>query len=293
MNNVVFIRPHEGQAAGLCNQLIMLINSLLYASTNKKQYVIVDNFINDIFQYSQIPFSKIIDINETNNFLKKYNVILKDKNFLDYPINNKFMNTQFENTKHLRVISYDIINKTNFFDIFKNIIFKSDFYKFGNQLISQVKMHYGNDMKINVIHARIEIDAIKHWSQLTNINILSYKNALIQKYLYLINKYIKKDIFTIVLCYNNDNGIVNYLKKNNYNYYIRPKNVSMGREINALFDFLLARNCNNYFIGAAASTFSEILSEIITCENKILLNLTNLNESERVFYTFSHLKRPF
>ena len=58
-----------------------------------------------------------------------------------------------------------------------------------------------------------------------------------------------KNDLNIILSYSNNNKVINYLSINNYKYTFIPKKLYLGREMNALIDLLISKNCNNLFIG--------------------------------------------
>ncbi len=132
--------------------------------------------------------------------------------------------------------------------------------------------------KINTIHLRIEDDGIQHWSKLQNMSPAAFKSALLSKYMFLIEEYCKKDDLTIILSYNEDNEIIDFLKENGYNYFVKNHKLKYkNREINAILDFFLGQNCNNIFIGVVGSTFSEIISKSLKQNaTKIFFNINDL-----------------
>ena len=284
MNDTIFIRPHFGIANGLCNQLSFLINALLYASKNGIKYVVVDNFIKDNSSLSSCPYNEILELNETNVFLQKYNVILKDKKCINDTIDPRFIESEF-----LKIVpglqtsvSDSWIDSSKFFDIYNNIIFKPEFYSISNNLITEIKQKLGDDIPINVIHLRIEDDAINHWARISNINPNLFKKALEAKYIYLINKYINKHAFTIVMSYSKNNNVMKYLQNNGYYFFTKKKDLSIGRECNALQDLLLARKMNNFFIGAAGSTFTHFINNSATFKKVILIDINKIDKPASV-----------
>jgi hypothetical protein len=179
-------------------------------------------------------------------------------------------------------VSDSWIDSSQFFDIYNNIVFKPWFYNISNNLITEIKQKLGNDILINVIHLRVEDDAIKHWAKLSNVNPVLFKNALEAKYIYLINKYINKHAFTIVMTYNKNNNVMKYLHNNGYYFFTKKKDLSIGRECNALQDLLLARKMNNFFIGAAGSTFSQFINNSAKFKKLILINLNKIDKPATV-----------
>jgi len=278
MTSVLFIRPYIGNANGLCNQLSFLINGILYASKNGIKNVIVDNFLTDNVKLSQCPFSQIINIQEFNKFLTRYNVTLKDKNYLTNPVHPAIMESEFSKSIHNGKTSVDDrwLSHHQFYIIYNNIPFHSKFYNLANNLMSEITSKLGDNIKVNVIHLRIEDDAVNHWSKMSNMNPFLYKKILERKYLYFIHKYIQKHTFTIVLSYNKKNKIINFLNKNGYYFFTKKSDFSAGRECNALKDLLLARKMNNYFIGAGGSTFSHFINNSVNFKKSILIDIINI-----------------
>ena len=136
------------------------------------------------------------------------------------------------------------IDRNKFDNILKNIHFMKQFdiLKDENKIITQHK-------KINIIHLRVEEDAIKHWSRQNNMNPLFFKNIIERKYINNIYKYINKNDMTILLTYSTQNGVVDFLKNNGYNYHISRKVKEWGSELNAVKDTNMIELCNNIFIG--------------------------------------------
>jgi hypothetical protein len=108
------------------------------------------------------------------------------------------------------------------------------------------------------------------------MSALLFKMLLVDKYLYLIKKYINKESFTIVNTYNKDNIIIKFLYQNGYKFFTKKSNLSDGRECNALRDLLLARKMNNFFIGATRSTFSDFILNSASFKKSIMIDLDNV-----------------
>ena len=273
----LLIRPHFGNAAGLCNQLTFLINALLFASSNQIDNVIVDNFITDLSTRTFCPFSQIIQMDETNEYLRKYNVVLKDINYVNPPIDPQNAAAEFAKNISQTSISDSWIDSSKFFDIYNNIVFTPNFYKLSNNLIPEIKQKLGDDIKINIIHLRVEDDAIIHWANINKTRPDVFKKVLEAKYIYLINKYINKYAFTIVMTYNKNNNVIQYLKNNGYYFFTQKKDPGFGRERNAILDLILAQRANNFFIGAAGSTFSHFINNTARDLKKtILIDIDNI-----------------
>ena len=99
-------------------------------------------------------------------------------------------------------------NKTMFDNILKNIIFLK------NIVLPENEHNYISKYnKINVIHLRLEEDAIVHWSKMNNMSKLNFQNYIEQKYINIIKKYINKKDITVLLTYSTNNNVIHYLKK--------------------------------------------------------------------------------
>jgi hypothetical protein len=136
----------------------------------------------------------------------------------------------------------------------------------------------------NVIHLRLEQDAIDHWSKLTNLSKDKYKNHLITQYTKLIKKYVDKNTLTIILSSNTNNEVTQYLSRNNYRYTFLQKQFENQREVNAARDSIIGKQCNGVFIGCLSSTFTEfLLNRIENANKKVCFDLTDIaNYNEKI-----------
>jgi hypothetical protein len=144
------------------------------------------------------------------------------------------------------------VNTTN--DIYKNIVFHQNLTNQSNTFIRNNGID--DSININIVHLRLEKDAIQHWSLQNGMNEEEFKTKLTQKYIHLINNLINKEDKTILLTYCKENQVINYLKTNHYQFYIQEKERNNNREINAIIDLLNSKHCNNVFIAVGGSTFS-------------------------------------
>jgi len=172
------------------------------------------------------------------------------------------------------------INRTNFDYILKNICFNSKFMKI---------IPYFKD-KINVLHLRIENDAINHWSKQNKMSPTFFQTYIEDKYINLIQKHVLQTDANIILTYSENNRVIDYLKNNNYKYYISDKNPDVGREVNAISDLLISEKCNNIFIGGFnieklnGSTFSYcIIQKMNPSVKKILIDLDRIQNKEYIY----------
>lgn len=120
--------------------------------------------------------------------------------------------------------------------------------------------------KRNIIHLRNEMDALMSWAN--DKTIFEYECEINQKYMDAIEKYIGKNDneITIILCARKvDNTIIEWMKHKGYHIYIHPHDETVGREIMAVKDFILATEyCNNTMILCKRSSFSRWLEIRVT-----------------------------
>jgi hypothetical protein len=261
--------------------------------------------------------NKYKTLNITNNFIKKYvkdntlyiskrenlNSIQGDPSpgnpkrlYILYSINGVMFEESFDESFSFLVedISFDLskaehinkfgwintIDKIMFEDILQNIYYHSRFHQISKQFF---KTNMISSKTINVIHLRLEPDAIMHWSKINNMNPYEYKTAIESKYIDTIQKYLNKNDATIILTYSTDNIVIEYLKKNGYIYYVNTKLPELGREQNAIIDLVISTRCNNIFIGnftvdtLSGSTFSYYIKQL-TNAKYISIDLDHIQE---------------
>lgn len=171
------------------------------------------------------------------------------------------------------------ISVPEFDPILKNLVFSSTLQQCANQVVSRIEACNISSKKINVIHLRMEQDAIDHWSQLNQISKGQFQQSLQQRYIDLITEHISPDDETILLSASVSNGVVDFLEKNHYRYRFIEK-FFQGREKNAIVNLLVSRICNNVFLGCGGSTFSMYVSKVMSvpCPTTIYINLNNLKD---------------
>lgn len=352
MENISCLNLASSPILGLCNQLYSLVAAITKASSNKKEILIVNNFLTEIWSNNYTPISSILDMYITNIFLKKYNVFLIDSNNINFKIkkvlfgiNNKLVDittyiidnhyNKTENTlnipKEIDLLSIkgdpceyvekklyiyyqlndnnfcsdydekngslinDVVlnfnnleftavnewktdeNQKEFNDVLRNLVFHSKFINYAKDFINTFNSKESN--KINVIHLRIELDGIQWWAHQNHMESERFQSIVESKYILIIKKYINPKDNTIILCADEDNKVIDFLKNNGYNCYLHKKDKSIGRERNALTDLCIGENCNNIFIAPInCSSFSYTLKNRIKypintisfCLNRIL-----------------------
>ena len=270
---VMYYSKIGNKGSGLTNQIFALITSIIIAYRKKENIIVVDNFLNDFSKQSFTPISLIINLEELNNFLKKYKIIIIDKE----------SSAEHKNKNYIHTFGW--INKYDirmFEDILINIKYNISYIEKSTLILSDKV----NNSKINIIHLRIEDDAIKHWSKMNNATEGFFKQYLEKKYIKLIEKYISKEDTNIILSSSLNNTVIDFLSANSYNYVFNNKYFE-GREQNAIVDLLSSKLCNNIFIGnynpvrQRGSSFSYYISKMIKAK-KIFIDLDSIYEIEYI-----------
>jgi hypothetical protein len=258
---------------------------------NENFYDLTDRIINLFYKNNTLRIPKNINM----NFIKGDPCLGIQKTItIEYSLNNyNFTETFDEILKDHIVFDLNIatfrfifgwvtrFNKTIFEDILSHIYYHSDYIKISEKAIDVLSMK-----KVNVIHLRLEDDAIKHWSKMNNMDETSFFKCIVNKYIEIIRTYIDKNDENIILSYLVDNEVVGFLRDNGYKYHFVEKN-NEGREINAMIDFLIAAKCNNIFIGnhnpekLNGSTFSYYISLMLGSNiKKILIDVDHIMDNE-------------
>lgn len=193
---------------------------------------------------------------------------LNDISFFSFfTTNNGVLNEKIElcfnnivyNPFHPKGTPLPVINDGSyeFNDILSNICFQNtliqDAVFYRDQTFG---LNLDNSKKINVIHIRLEDDAIEHWGkEYLYEDLQLYKNKIENMYISSILEKIQKDEITILLSFDYNNRVVEYMKNNHYNILIPPK-MNNYRELSAINDMIIAEKCNNVFIGVYESSFA-------------------------------------
>lgn len=265
--------------------------------TNETNYIDLTDFIKThYYSNNKLFIDKHCSFNEMNGdpcfgVVKKF--------IMKYKINGYYIEEIYdENLKSNIEINFDgpyIFNlgwldsfNDNMFDkILTNITYNTDIVIKSELILNKIN----KNKKINVIHLRLENDAILHWSKQNNITPNIYKEYLEKKYIDLIKKYLSETDENIIVSSSLSNGVIDFLNQNNYNYKFIDKFFD-DREKNAIVDLLVSKCCNNIFIGnfniknRNGSTFSYYIWKCIN-ENvtKIYIDLDKIYDMEVIVNT--------
>jgi hypothetical protein len=248
MNNIFYLnisKPNKlSQKMGLCNQLYAIKGTCEYAYENNINTIVIENFLTDIVKNTYCNISDIIDLNHLNNLLKKYNIKV-----LDWNTDTGFEKTNviFNEAPYWNVSSDSYISTY----ILSNLKFNSKFYDIADEILKKNKI---TAEPCNVIHLRLENDAIECWSKQNGLSPEEFKKILEIKYIKNIEKFINKNYINIVVASEYDNNVIKYLRDNGYLYLTTEKRFKE-RELNAIVDLIITQRCDRVILGFFESSF--------------------------------------
>ena len=196
----------------------------------------------------------------------------------------------FERCEYMSTFSWiNTYNKDIFEDILTHIVFGNRFLIQSESQIQDIyNMKNTTSDKINVIHLRLEDDAIAHWSKMNNMTESCFQNIIEIKYTELIKKYINKNDLTVILSNSKKNGVFDFLHVEGYTFITLNK-LYEDRELNAIIELLVSKVCNNKFIGnfnftkLNGSSFSYFISKMLNSNvEKITIDLDQIIDSEQI-----------
>lgn len=254
---------------GLCNQLYPLVHAIAVCIKRKKNRLFVGNFRLEAYMKNKCKASIVFDFEKMNTYFKnKYNLYLEDQNSIKF-----FKGRIFPIKETIGNHIPNVVSPLGI-DIIQNIYFRNEIIWPANRCLNAI-IKDDDKAKINLIHMRTEEDAIKHWSQMNGMSNREFEKVLSNSYINLIKKHINKDTPTIIVSGTKNNSVLNFLQLNGYRYFLCKK-TSPYREVNAIFDLHLAKSCNNIFIGAGGSTFTQTI--ILHFNNELNSKIINLND---------------
>jgi hypothetical protein len=213
------------------NSVIIPIHSTFYLNDSnvKPSHLTIKYNLNNGFFYEQYPI-------DDNKLIENVNVM--------------FDNLKFEG-------NFCYVQDEMFFDVLRNIPFNKTIINSSQHIINHL-IHKNSTNVFNVVHLRIEDDAIEHFYAKCNVSKSLLKSIVETKYIKIIKDFFNKDDIIILLTYDMDNAVIKYLKTHHYKFIINDKK-DKDREISAINDMLLGEYCNNYYICVWESSFSYTL----------------------------------
>ena len=260
MNNS-YLKPHNIHLIDVV-QLSLNIKSVLYGKKGRNTFEVKDKIAELFVNNNILDIPKFYNLNDLMGdpipgVVKDVYIEYTLGNLEDFVFSKKFIENQssqinhvsHKNSYHSKNTVFDEIsvNRDLIDEIIVNTRFHPKLIQYASDLINTLNLQANS--VINVIHLRVEEDAIPFWGGINKIN--NYNDVLQEKYINLIRKYIQptSDTINIILSMSTDNKVIDFMKENNYAYIFTDKNSLDGREVNAIIDMLLALNCNGTFIG--------------------------------------------
>jgi len=249
--------------AGLCNQLYLITNHI-HDAYNKNVNLFIHKINIDIFKKERVYANEVLNIFKTNENIKK--LTGKDILILECP-------ELIEYIPNLCIYPVSSIPFLNCLEFNESILEK----------VNKIKLTFNRDY--NAIHFRLDIDAVLHYTfgkeiytqfmesknKLVYFNgldqnkIKDYCNFLLKQYTQFIKQFgfdktwyissslTKESIHDPMIPYLKE--LLDFIISNGGVYYI-PQKVYPQRELNALIDLLILRDCQK-LIGFEGSSFSE------------------------------------
>jgi hypothetical protein len=236
--------------------------------------------VNNSFEIKNTVNLNDIFGNPIEMFKKKYGIELNKNNiklFIEYSINGIILKTTYDTENGYLKDEIDIMNifkNPNFLpslihndltefscSLLNNFVFDNKFTLTAKQYIENVVNKENNrneNVKINCIHLRLEDDAVEHWAKENKLPPVQFKTIIEYMYIEKIKEHILKYEKTIVLSYDYNNRVIDFLRENNYTFFLTPK-MDTFREIAAAYDMEIGRYCNNVYILVYDSSFSYTL----------------------------------
>ena len=259
---------------GLCNQLYYLVASTIWCYQNKVQLLFIDTFHLEPNSKFYCYISKILYLDAINEYIRpKYGVGLFDinlKHYKKYKSNQKFFSIKLNWDEVIAMV-----NTIEGNDILNNLLFIPELFTVPMKFINS-KTDINKVGKLNIVHLRLEDDAILHWSSINKMKKEVFFNKLCEKYISLIEKHTTNNEPLIFLTGNVNNPVINYVKQKKYDYSWLVKQ-SKYREINAIMDLIIGKLCCGVFIGGGGSSFSDTIHIAHKNDVKVVCHFVDLD----------------
>ena len=249
--------------AGLCNQLYLITNHI-HDAYIKNVNLFIHKINIDIFKKERVPTDQVLDIPKTNENIKKLIgndiLILKYPNIVEYipklciyPVSS----IPFLNCLEFNQLILENVNKIK-------LNFNKDYYAIHFRLDTDAVLHYTFGKKIYTQFMENE-NRLVYFNSLDQNKIKDYCNFLLKQYIQFIKQFgfdktwyistslTKEGIHDPMIIYLKE--LLHFITSNGGVYYI-PQKVYPQRELNALIDLLILRDCQK-LIGFEGSSFSE------------------------------------
>jgi len=246
-----YLKVAKDDMSGLCNQIYTIAGCIEYCIKKGINNMICDGFLLEVKTKEYCLLSEVIDMKKINQTLKKHKLELRDAT------EEERKTIQFQPSPILYMANS--FNSKIFTDILNNIVFLEDYNTLAKNIVKYDR--------INVIHLRLEYDAVNVFSKQMNIHPDVYRIVNEDRYIEAISKYIDKNVMTVILTNDKSNRVIDYMKRYKYKFILTEKKFDK-RELNALVDLHIGFMCNTVLIGSYDSSFSyTILNRVLIKRN--------------------------
>lgn len=283
----------------VCSKISLL--RVQYGADDSNRIDITKEIKESFLSNDRLFISKYVDFNKIRgdpSFGKRKKVILQysvTSQENEYTVQEEFdeiltedIVVDISNSDYIyHFMSLQDIYMTDFYHIFEDILNHLHYSPlFTNYAL---KKPVSKTNLTNVIHLRIEPDAITHWGRINRMDYNSFQLKLESKYIELVQKYMNKDDEIIILSNSSVNGVIDFLIRNNYKVTLSEKYFE-DREKNAIVDLLVSKNCNHIFLGCInnhvlnGSSFSYYISKMLDkTVTKVGIDIDHIYNPECLF----------
>lgn len=281
---------------GLMNQLINIINGILI-SNNVSRYIYNPTFLPYYNSTDSIPLSEVIDIDYLNELLETFGLKVRIEKELSLENEKWIKSDNYNNVcsvnsmtsinQSLVKMEYPYMDIGCMFSvtlekdmttlaiehqIYKNLKFMPKYYQVVEYCINTYL-----SPTFNSVHLRMEDDFALCYASTSGKSFKEYSNIILKRYLQYMKTLFKTNSPIYIATHllkseNRNNYIIDEIRKVYPNIVIatpwRDKfSLPIGREIDAIIDYILCLRSHN-FIGMAGSTYSVLISKILTSNGK-------------------------
>lgn len=177
------------------------------------------------------------------------------------------------------VARYDDKKDLVFAELLRSLVFQSD-------LVSPAVSWTAATLppEVQVIHVRLEADAVKHWSKEAGQTEAEFKHRVENGYIRLIQLHVRKLLPVLVISGEYNNRVMTFLHDTGYNVFTPPK-YAPERELAALADMAAASAIRSpmLFLCAFESSFSLTLQSRMMARKLVVLHLMSPQSGEEVY----------
>lgn len=258
---------------GLSNQLFAIVNSVFNAQRKGATTIAVGPMRTDYGPSgTPIPTGSVIDLEHLNAYLTAaFGITMLDADEEEYAI---------AQTTAGWIHAFDPVR---FEAILQHLRFRK---REGDAAWSPP------DGPCNVVHLRMEQDALQHWGSINHMHAKDFEAALAAKYIGLVNKYLDPSVPVLIVTDADlaANPVAQHMRRTGYTLWtVQDKASVQGRELRAVQDCAAAiASKGDTLIGAFnlgglnGSTFSYVLWHLGPCKRAVMLDPDHLDSPEQV-----------